>query len=339
MLNFPFVTMFMLIMFSSSIFSLCSTHWFGAWLGLEVNLMSFIPMMVQKGLSEEVESAIKYFLVQAVASALLLLLASMVFWEQGDWSMVSSKIFSSSFIMMSLLLKMGMAPFHFWLPGVISGLSWVSNSLLMTWQKVAPLFLICFFFYISSIQAIMMVLMSSFFGGVGGLNQTSIRGLLAYSSILHNGWMISASLISVEMSFIYLFLYSLILFSALSLFLTEEVKNSQQFLSIFMWSKFSRACFCVTIISLGGMPPLLGFFSKWLVLSKLIVMNILFLPFILILGSMISLYYYLILGFSVILSSSVSWKKMNKKEFFFISMFLVLNLGGICFINYLGALI
>nr|YP_010545660.1 NADH dehydrogenase subunit 2 [Acanthopleura loochooana]UYG48456.1 NADH dehydrogenase subunit 2 [Acanthopleura loochooana] len=339
MLNFPFVSMFMFIMFFSSIFSLCSMHWFGAWLGLEVNLMSFIPMMVQKGVSEEVESAIKYFLIQAVASALILLLAASVFWNIGNWSMMSEKIFSSILLMSSLFLKMGVAPFHFWLPSVISGLSWMSNSLLMTWQKVTPLFLICFFFYISTFQMTILALMSGFFGGVGGMNQTAVRGLLAYSSILHNGWMISASLVSTEMVFIYFCLYCLILLSMLSLFLIEEVKNNQQFLGLFMQNKFNQSYFCVSILSLGGIPPFLGFFSKWMVISKLIIMNILFLPFILIMGSMISLYYYLILGFSVILSNSISWKMMEKAEYLFMYMFMMINLSGMFFIFYLSILI
>nr|YP_010952642.1 NADH dehydrogenase subunit 2 [Acanthopleura vaillantii]WMQ53049.1 NADH dehydrogenase subunit 2 [Acanthopleura vaillantii] len=339
MLNFPFVTMFLFIMIFSSILSLSSSHWFGAWLGLEVNLMSFVPMMVQKGSMEEVESATKYFLVQAVASASLLLLASIIFWEEGNWSMMTSGIFSSSLLMMTLFLKMGVAPFHFWLPSVISGLSWTSNSLLMTWQKVAPLFFICFFFYVSSSQIMALAAMSSLFGGIGGLNQVSIRGLLAYSSILHNGWMISATLVSSELTFIYLLLYCLILFSGLALFLTQEIKSNKQFLSVFLWNSFSRNYLSMTFLSLGGMPPLLGFFSKWLIISKLITMKILFLPFILILGSMISLYYYLVLSFSIILSYSLSWKSMEMKGFFYLSMLMVFNLSGSFFMHYLSTYI
>lgn len=326
-------------MFFRSIFSLCSIHWFGAWLGLEVNLIRFIPIIVQKGVSEEVESAIKYFLIQAVASALILLLAARVFWNIGNWSIIREKIFRSILLIRRLFLKIGVAPFHFWLPRVIRGLSWISNSLLITWQKVTPLFLICFFFYISTFQITILALMSGFFGGVGGINQTAVRGLLAYSSILHNGWMISASLVSTEIVFIYFCLYCLILLSMLRLFLIEEVKNNQQFLGLFMQNKFNQRYFCVRILSLGGIPPFLGFFSKWIVIRKLIIINILFLPFILIIGSIIRLYYYLILGFSVILSNSISWKIIEKAEYLFIYIFIIINLRGIFFIFYLRILI
>nr|QIZ12668.1 NADH dehydrogenase subunit 2 [Acanthopleura echinata] len=339
MLNFPFVSAFMFIMFFSSIFSLCSAHWFGAWLGLEMNLMSFIPIMVQKGSMEEVESAIKYFLTQAVASGLLLLAASVMFWSEGSWDMVGNSFLSKNIILMTLLLKMGVAPFHFWLPSVAAGLSWMCNMLLMTWQKVAPLFLICFFFFISFPQVLLLVLMSSFFGGVGGINQTSIRSLLAYSSILHNGWMLAASLISTEVVLVYFLLYSFILISVLFLFLTEEIKNNMQFFSIFLWKDFSRSYLSLMILSLGGMPPLLGFFSKWLVVSKLVLSQFVLIPFILILGAMISLYYYLVLSFSVILSHNLVWKSIKILSLPILSFMLTMNFSGIFFISLLSTYI
>nr|QIZ12565.1 NADH dehydrogenase subunit 2 [Tonicia forbesii] len=339
MLNFPFVSAFMFIMFFSSVFSLCSAHWFGAWLGLEVNLMSFIPMMVQKGAMEEVESAIKYFLTQAVASALLLLAATVIFWSSGSWDMLSTSFFGSSVILMSLLFKVGIAPFHFWLPSVVSGLSWMCNMLLMTWQKMVPLFLICFFFFIPMTQMIFLALASSFFGGVGGLNQTSVRGLLAYSSILHNGWMLSASLISSEIVFFYFFLYSFILISSLMLFLIEEVKNNMQFYSVFLWKDFSRSYLCLMILSLGGMPPLLGFFPKWLVVSKLVLMNSILIPGILVLGAMVSLYYYLILSFSIIMSQPAIWKTNKSLNFSGLPFVTTMNFSGIFLLYFMSILI
>lgn len=91
-----------------------------------------------------------------------------------------------------LCVKLGLFPFHYWLPRVMAGLPWVSCLLLATWQKFAPLFLMLCLLELSRSYLIACVVCfigmgSSLVGGLGGMNQTQIRALLAYSSIGHLG--------------------------------------------------------------------------------------------------------------------------------------------------------
>nr|QIZ12539.1 NADH dehydrogenase subunit 2 [Tonicina zschaui] len=318
MLYFPFVSFFIFILFFGSVFSLCSAHWFGVWIGLEINLIGFIPIMVQETKSEEVESSVKYFLIQSVGSSLLLLGILLTFFSYGSWSLNSfGGYLCSNLMLVSLMLKLGMSPFHFWLPSVVGGLSWLCNIILLTWQKVGPLFSMFFFFSISKEFLLLLIILSSFFGGVGGVNQTSLRGLLAYSSILHLGWVVSCLFLSLEVCFLYFVVYSFLLIMVCLLFIFMEIKNNKQFSSVFLWKKEFRVYFCLSVLSMGGMPPMLGFFMKWFVLMKLSLSSLFFISLFLILGSMVSLYYYLILSFSVILSEEYSWKFGDFKFFFF----------------------
>lgn len=87
---------------------------------------------------------------------------------------------------------MGIFPFHFWFPGVIAGLPWLSCLFLSTWQKVGPLFLIISLLEVNLITWLLLTFCvvasgSRLLGGLGGINQTQVRALLAYSSIGHLG--------------------------------------------------------------------------------------------------------------------------------------------------------
>lgn len=90
-------------------------------------------------------------------------------------------------VIFSLMVKLGIAPFHYWLPHVISGVSWMSCLLLSVWQKIGPIFVLSVFIYSSSYYVYMVCCVRALVGGLGGINQTQIRVLLAYSSIGHMG--------------------------------------------------------------------------------------------------------------------------------------------------------
>nr|QIZ12552.1 NADH dehydrogenase subunit 2 [Nuttallochiton mirandus] len=315
MIYFPFVGVFVMIMVFGTVLSLSSIHWFGVWFGLELNLLGMIPIMVQKGGSEETESGVKYFLIQAVGSVMFLLGIFLLGWVNTGWNLNSN----GSYLMMGLfffglLIKLGVAPFHFWVPSVVSGVSWGCNLLLLTWQKVAPLLVLCSFLDIFGLLMLFLVFMSSFFGGVGGVNQTSIRSILAYSSILHMGWLMGASMVSINFCFVYFSMYSGVLGCIIAVLWFEESYNNYGFLNIYSWESSGRLFLVFMLLSLGGMPPLLGFFGKWLVLVSLMGQGQILLSLMLVSGSMVSLYYYLVLSFSLILGLEAGFFK--KSTFF-----------------------
>jgi len=103
-----------------------------------------------------------------------------------------------------LLLKRGAAPFHFWFPNVIEGLSWINSLILITWQKIAPLILTSYIIINKII--LISVILSIIIGSLGGLNQTSLRKLMAFSSINHLGWILSAIYSRESLWIIYFFI-------------------------------------------------------------------------------------------------------------------------------------
>nr|YP_010988173.1 NADH dehydrogenase subunit 2 [Eunaticina papilla]WOP07015.1 NADH dehydrogenase subunit 2 [Eunaticina papilla] len=310
--SLPFGFLFLFTMIFGTLFSISSSHWLGVWAGLEINLIGFLPILVyQKSMSES-ESAVKYFIIQALGSSLLIFGSLSSFnisfmWESASQTEVSIMFFL--IIVSGLITKMGMFPFHYWLPSVMAGLPWVSCMFLATWQKIAPLFLMSSLIELNSMYYLMLSICflasgSSIAGGVGGVNQTQIRAILAYSSIGHLGWMVFAmwqSMWSMKMYFLIYVVISLCIFLNLWYMNLGTMKNLNMFMKL---SIYSSNGLMLMLISLGGLPPMLGFISKWVVIVA--GMNNIFWSFLLllVLGSVMSLFYYLNLYFSIFLGSS-----------------------------------
>nr|YP_635809.1 NADH dehydrogenase subunit 2 [Lophiotoma cerithiformis]ABB72499.1 NADH dehydrogenase subunit 2 [Lophiotoma cerithiformis] len=316
--SLPFGYMFLFVMSVGSLLSISSIHWLSIWAGLEINLIGFLPLLIyQKNISES-ESAVKYFVIQALGSSLLIFGSLMAFNLSFTWDLYSSYYFSTfGFVILSigLCIKLGVFPFHYWLPGVMAGLSWFSCLLLATWQKLAPLFLLlCFLELNKSYEMIYMFCLvsagSSLMGGFGGMNQTQIRALLAYSSIGHLGWMvfaISHSEWTMKMYFLIYIVISLSMFMSLWLNNSSPMKN----ISNLKTSNMMQGSIMLLLLSLGGLPPLLGFISKLLVIIIGSKGPWLLIIFVLILGSLMSLFYYLSLFFSFFLNTTKSYGLSN----------------------------
>nr|YP_010241726.1 NADH dehydrogenase subunit 2 [Aporrhais serresiana]QTI82414.1 NADH dehydrogenase subunit 2 [Aporrhais serresiana] len=321
----PFSFMFLFIMVSGTLFSLSSSHWLGIWAGLELNLIGFLPLLVYGKSMMESESSVKYFIIQALGSSLLMFGSLMIYSLSFTWevSMVSSFYLFGVFIIgFGLCIKMGLFPFHFWLPSVMAGLPWMSCLLLATWQKLAPLFLVSSLMEINLISwfIVMFCFMSagsSILGGIGGVNQTQIRALLAYSSIGHLGWLTFACMYGDWLMKMYLAIYILIsvcIFINLyysDLGMMKNLKNLTNY-------GYNELSMMVMLLSLGGLPPMLGFVSKWLVILTAMNNCLWGMLFVMIVGSLMSLFYYLSLFFSMTLNKM----KSNSGSF---NMYLISN--------------
>nr|YP_009170142.1 NADH dehydrogenase subunit 2 [Panulirus cygnus]ALE28933.1 NADH dehydrogenase subunit 2 [Panulirus cygnus] len=314
-------TLFFCVLLSGTILALSSNSWFMAWVGLELNLMSFIPLMTSKKSELSCEAALKYFLIQAVGSALVIFSAPLL---------IGSQMFYSS-ILLALLLKVGAAPFHFWLPAIVDGLNWIQLIVLMTVQKAAPMFLITlipnssFFYYILMSAA----MLSSLIGSVGGLNQTSLRKILAFSSINHIGWML-ASMTTGESSWLIYFIFYMVISSSICLLF-----NHQQlfWLPDLVMGKaslpYTNLLNSFSLLSLGGLPPFTGFIPKWIVIESLSCKAMILPLLVLIVSSLITLYFYLRLSMSYFLLTSIKTKMTTSSAVDFSSftpMFIVVNM-------------
>lgn len=237
------------------------------------------------------EASLKYFLTQALASSVFLF-ATILFLLNSD---ATSNYSIEIIIFSSLLLKRGSAPFHFWFPNVIEGLSWLNALILITWQKIAPLILISYIIFKPLI--IIRIILSRLIGALGGINQTSLRKLIAYSSINHLGWILASIYNSNLLWITYFLFYSFLTFTIIFIFNIFKTSHVNQLFRLIFHSKSMKFFLFFNLLSLGGLPPFLGFLPKWLVIQSLTINNQLFLLTFIVLITLITLYFYIRLSY------------------------------------------
>nr|YP_009128569.1 NADH dehydrogenase subunit 2 [Pseudolaubuca sinensis]AJQ21139.1 NADH dehydrogenase subunit 2 [Pseudolaubuca sinensis] len=313
-----------------------SSHWLLAWMGLEINTLAIIPLMAQHHHPRAVEATTKYFLTQATAAAMIMFASTTNAWITGEWDMNSmSNPVASTVIMAALALKIGLAPMHFWMPEVLQGLDLSTGLILSTWQKLAPFALI-----IQTAQAVDPMLLtalgalSTMVGGWGGLNQTQLRKILAYSSIAHMGWMIIVLQYAPQVTLLALGTY---IFMTSAAFLTLKTSSATKINTLSMaWSKnpILVATTALVLLSLGGLPPLTGFMPKWLILQELAKQHLPITATIMALAALLSLYFYLRLCYAMTLTispnttnSTTPWRTQTTQPFLPLTVSTTIALG------------
>nr|YP_010960793.1 NADH dehydrogenase subunit 2 [Poraniopsis inflata]WNH38684.1 NADH dehydrogenase subunit 2 [Poraniopsis inflata] len=319
----------------STIVVASSHHWFSVWVGLEMNTLSILPILCYQFSPRGVESTVKYFLVQSFSAAIILNVALIQAWLYSSWSVVQPlNVFTSFVLTLALSLKLGLFPCHYWFPDVIQGVGFVQGLVLSTWQKVAPIVVLTY--VVNSLNSAMLVLISVssvLVGGWGGLNQTQVRKVLAFSSISHIGWICSVISYSCYVSLIMLVVYVIM---NSSMFLISNEFNLSSLSSLSRLAYFNSAAGSVVvliILSLGGLPPLSGFLNKFIALECLIENGGLVASGILVLGSLLSLFFYLRIAFNSSLSffpqhslAMFSWRSVSLQDSGFSVLGLVLSI-------------
>nr|ADU55250.1 NADH dehydrogenase subunit 2 [Dosidicus gigas] len=296
---FPSNFLFILIMIMGTLFSLSSSHWLTMWMGLEINLMGFLPLMNIKGKTLEAEASMKYFIIQSMSSSILIISSVLMYNNTLSWySMFTDSTFSLM-IILSLVLKLGGAPLHFWMPSIAKQMSWSILFMMLTWQKLAPLLMLSL--VNSNLMIVMLISMAStIVGSIMALNQTNIQLIMTYSSISHLGWMLSMITINSSLTMMYFFNYIMIsmpLMNMLSMTLGNHLFMLTQ------QTKMNNMIPISLILSLGGLPPLLGFMSKLIILISLIEMKLMMLAMFMFVGTLISLYFYLNMSLMLMIKS------------------------------------
>nr|AEE98123.1 NADH dehydrogenase subunit 2 [Blepharicera zionensis] len=321
----PSKLLFFITLMIGSFITISSNSWLGAWMGLEINLLSFIPLMMDTNNLMSTEASLKYFLTQALASAILLF-AVLIFMIKTNMTNFIEMEFNwlNLIINSCLLLKSGAAPFHFWFPNVMEGLNWMNSLILLTFQKLAPLTLLSYSLNMNFI--IFIIIMSIFIGSIGGLNQTSLRKMMAYSSINHLGWIMAAMILNESLWLSYFIMYCFLTFSIVSIFNLFKLYYLNQLFSIINNSAIIKFSLFTSLLSLGGLPPFLGFIPKWLVIQALTKNNLIWLMVVMVTLTLITLYFYLRIFYSSALMNfnEMSWnfKILNLKTY---SIVLTLN--------------
>nr|YP_010184974.1 NADH dehydrogenase subunit 2 [Hemipenthes hebeiensis]YP_010227826.1 NADH dehydrogenase subunit 2 [Cryptocercus weixiensis]QVJ97668.1 NADH dehydrogenase subunit 2 [Hemipenthes hebeiensis]UDD86612.1 NADH dehydrogenase subunit 2 [Cryptocercus weixiensis] len=294
--NNPTKILLMLTMMSGILISISSNSWIGAWMGMEINLMSFIPLMSNNKNTYTTESSLKYFIIQAMASSFLLFIIMMKVVMEDMFTMENNNI-NTMIIMTPLLLKSGAAPFHWWFPSVMEGMSWMNCLLLMTMQKLTPMVLISYMMKMNLFSSVI-ILTSTIVGAIGGLNQLSIRKILTYSSINHTGWMLAALMINENMWIMYFTIYSMLTTTIVVIIKPFNTSFINQTLLMNKDMNMMKFMMFTTLLSMGGLPPFLGFLPKWIVIQMMIINNMNFIMTMMVMMSLLTLYFYLRISYS-----------------------------------------
>nr|AAC62280.1 NADH dehydrogenase subunit 2 [Gambelia wislizenii] len=291
---------------TGTIITTSSHHWLLAWIGLEINTLAIIPIISKQHHPRSTEAATKYFLTQAAASALILFSSTINAWDTGTWNILSMTNQQANILLTAALaMKLGLAPMHFWLPEVLQGSTMKTALIISTWQKLAPMALM--YLTINNLSPtilLMMGLLSTTIGGWGGLNQTQLRKIMAYSSIAHLGWIAAIGPMMTNIMTLNLVIYITMTTSMFSMLLMTQSKTIQDTTMSWTSSPTATITMMLTLLSLGGLPPLSGFMPKWLILEELTTQNLAPMATLLAITSLLSLFFYLRLTYTTTLTLS-----------------------------------
>ena len=205
--------------------------WPAVWIILELNIISFITLFSSKWSAKK--RCIVYFIVQRVGSLIIL--------RRG---VMSDRRKIATWIILGIALKARIAPLHFWGGIIITRLTSSTAFIFLTWQKIAPAFLL----FVTRPKSILngLILINVVIAATRGMGAKSLWFLLFFSGLIHIGWLLSAPL---SCAILYILLYIL---STLPVFLTGGSIN-----------------LAILIMNLGGLPPITGFFMKLIILPTI----------------------------------------------------------------------
>lgn len=305
----PSLYLFLFIYFIRFIMIIGMEDWFLVWIGLEINIMSFLVLIYHRFRLGRIESCLKYFFIQSLGSAILI----------GIFYLDNKIILR--IVPLILRYRIGAGPFFYWFPRICSNLEWYSCYGLILFQKILPLLLI--FLFIHWVMWFVIII-RLIIGIYGSMNQSDLKQLIAYSSVHHLGWIIILILGKEFVWIIYLLIYSIILYTVFIVLARDNIIN----FSILFCSKY-KVIFMLSILRIGGIPPILGFFLKWLALELIIRIRKIYMLFLVIV-SVIILYVYIRIIYDVIIGRRIKgWL-----DFEIISYFIrvdVLSIRGILF--------
>nr|YP_010727730.1 NADH dehydrogenase subunit 2 [Myrrophis chinensis]WDZ67367.1 NADH dehydrogenase subunit 2 [Myrrophis chinensis] len=300
-----------------------ATHWLMIWTCLEINTLSMIPIIAKSHHPRSTEASTKYFLTQTLASTTMLFAATTDAMSTSNWEInLTTEPLTMTIITAALMMKMAAAPFHFWLPEVSQGSTTMTTLILLTWQKIAPLTVLL----VTHNETNMTLLLTSATlsiatGGLGAMNQTQLRKLLAYSSIAHTGWTIAILTMAPKISMLTFMVY---LITTTPILLITNLTSSSSIKDIGnMWTSSPHLMLALStsILSLGGLPPLTGFMPKWLILNKMTAMNMTIEATTMAMLSLISLFVYMRLMYLTSMTTpphttlmSMKWRLPSKKH-------------------------
>ena len=299
------------------------------YLAIELQSLSFYILTASQRQSIfSIEAALKYFILGSIASSFILFGSSIFYGITGSLSfnhlfliltnidfikypdLLYAFLYGFLFIISGICFKIGIAPFHFWLPDVYEG----SPNSITAFFAIVPktafwALLIRFYFFIFSDLSfffefffLIIALLSMIIGSLSALQQKKFKRLLAYSSISHTGFILigfaSNSLNNIPFILLYIIIYVIININLWTSYLCLEINDKPikyltDLSNFFYFNKLLSLIIMINFFSLAGIPPLAGFFSKFFIFFSGIQNKSFMLIFFALLISIVSLFYYL----------------------------------------------
>ena len=291
------------------------------YMGLELqSLALYVLATFNRDQIKSSEAGLKYFVLSALSSGLLLYGCSLIYGFSGstNFNVISNQLntneyvltFGIVFILVGLAFKISAVPFHMWAPDVYEG-SPTSVTLFFTMvPKIAALTVFVRFLYVPFLNLIdqwqmiivFLSIASMLFGAIAAIGQTNIKRLIAYSSIGHIGYTLAGlatgSNEGIQSSIIYISIYIIMNLALFSCLLMLK-RNDQYYEQIDDLSGLSKNhpllsfSFLIILFSLAGIPPLAGFFAKFYVFKAVIEQSMYFLAIVGLLSTVVAAFYYL----------------------------------------------
>lgn len=319
-----------LIVVLSSLLLVSSLNWLSIYLAMELQTLTlFILVAIKRDSAYSTEAGLKYFVLGALSSGLFLFGCALLYGVTGEISIQGTNSVLTAdvgkiLITVSLLFKLSVAPFHMWAPDVYEGAPMIITALLATVPKVAVFSILVQIGAVTNVVLVCAVL-SIVCGSVGALNQTKIKRLLAYSGIAHMGFTLLGLAIgsfeSIQAGLIYIIVYVVMSICSFSIILSINLRKEL----IIEFSGLSRdnSVIALTLglvfLSIAGIPPLMGFISKWFILLAGVSGGYYLISIVVVISSVIAGVYYVrvvqIIYFPLGLGdySMLIWQKALKK--------------------------
>ena len=291
------------------------------YMGLELqSLALYVLATFNRNNLKSSEAGLKYFVLSALSSGLLLYGCSLIYGFSGstNFEIIASQLNSNEyaltfgivFILVGLAFKISAVPFHMWAPDVYEGSPTTVTLFFTMVPKIAALTVFIRFLFVPFLELIdqwQMILVflsiaSMLFGAIAAIGQKNIKRLIAYSSIGHIGYALagiaSASNDGIQSSVIYLTIYIVMNLGLFSCLLMLR-RNDNYYESIDDLSGLSKNhpilsfSLLVILFSLAGIPPLAGFFAKFYIFKAVIEQSMYFLAIVGLLSTVIAAFYYL----------------------------------------------
>ena len=187
-----------------------------------------------------------------------------------------------------------------------------SCLIILTWQKIGPIIIISYL-YINKILLILILLIIT--NSIFGINQNSLRKILAISSINNSSWIIIALLINENLWLNYIIIYSILNILIINIFIKYNINYINQ-LKFFNLNFFNKINILILILSILGLPPIIGFLIKWILIKTLILNKLYLILIILVTLTIINLYFYIKITYFLLFNFNLfnKWFLQNNKK-------------------------